>query len=167
MGTVGPVPAGMWKISWGKVSENTLSSHEWIATRIGPKTSTLSIKFRALEVTARHGNDAALMQTYLCRAHLSQLKCLEILELTHGRRGKAVTYFFSDWLLRRLPGLCAWSLAARSWHYAGGSSRLEHLKHLQTGAGSLYSGQLQAGVQLPLLQTLCIDGGDCAQACQD
>ena len=142
-----------------KISKSTLSSLDWIAARIGPGTSTLSIKFWALEVTAGHGKAAALMQAFQGHAHLTQLKCLEILEHTLSDRSTADIALFLDWLLRRMPGLRALNLAARSWRFAGGNIRFEHLQHLQIGAESLYGSELQAGVQLPLLQTLCINGG--------
>ena len=99
------------------------------------------------------------MQAFQGHAHLKQLKCLEILEHTLDGISKCVVQLFSDWLLWRTPGLRALNLAVRSWEFAGGNVRFEHLQHLQLGAGCLHSGQLQAGMQLPLLQTLCITGG--------
>ena len=142
-----------------KIRKSTLSSLDWIAARIGPGTSTLSIKFWALEVTAGHGKEAGLVQAFQGHAHLTQLKCLEILDQTLSDWNMADIALFSDWLLRRTPGLCALNLAAGSWRFAGGDIGLEHLQHLQIGADSLYGSQLQAGMQLPLLQTLCIEGG--------
>ena len=143
----------------GQVSGSTLSSLDWIAARIGPGTSTLSIRFWALDINARHGKEAALVQAFQGHAHLTQLKCLEILDQTLSNRGMAVIALFSDWLLRRVPVLRALNLAASSWRFAGGNISFDHLQHLQIGADSLHGCQLQAAVQLPLLQTLCIDGG--------
>ena len=99
------------------------------------------------------------MQAFKGHAHLTQLKCLEILQQTHYGWGIAVVALFSNWLLGRVPGLRALNLAAGSWRSIGGKIRFEHLRHLQVGAGSLYGCQLQFAVQLPQLQTLCVDGG--------
>ncbi|CAK0782051.1 hypothetical protein CVIRNUC_005539 [Coccomyxa viridis] len=142
-----------------RISESTLSCLEWLAARIGPGTSTLSIRFWPLEGAARHGKEAGLMQAFQGHAHLTQLKCLEIVEQTLSYRGSAVIALFLDWLLKRMPGLCALNLAARSWRVGGGNISLDHLQHLQISADSLEGSQLQAGLQLPLLQTLCINGG--------
>jgi hypothetical protein len=66
---------------------------------------------------------------------------------------------FLDWILEHAVSLEACDLSTgHSPHLAVGTLMSQHLKHLDISAAIFMGGKCQAAKQLPVLETLCVNG---------
>ena len=133
-----------------------LAGLRWAAKRVGPSTQCLELFLSAWQCNKFSRADKKLRAAFgSAHLHLGQLLCL-----------RAYVYCRDDispecpllWLLQCMPNLLALSMGDMPLPPPRIFS-FRSLRHLQLGARSLQS-TFQPAQQLPVLQTLCINGFD-------
>ena len=136
-------------------SQTCLKALEWAAKRMAMTTSLGMVLLPSGPILP-NGAGNPLLNAF------SGLACLRALRLFVYRAsldGHGVYEEFSDWILEHAVSLEACDLSTgHSPRLAAGTMMSQHLKHLDISAASFKGGKCQAAKQLPVLETLCING---------
>lgn len=127
----------------------------WAAKHIGAGTGSLDLCIRAYEGTSRFGGDSMMIHAFARQAQLGHLRCLKS-DLRTVIHKHPLLEVFLYWLVQHAPGLGAISLRQHRIHAANISH--QHLRHLQVKGSAFPSASFHIAAQMPLLETLHIEG---------
>ena len=140
---------------------------EWVAARMGPATTKMTLDLTICELQCFDAWDNHLIAAASKKGSLTNLRCLtlRLLHTIDGQRSahheQAILKGFSRWLLAEAPCLEALSFRQDALIFSslavGGLDRLKHLE-LRTIRPSDTGCLTKRG--LPVLETLCINGLD-------
>ena len=149
---------GMSRIQKEQLTQKIVSSLYWVAARTGPATTNLTLEISTCKPMPGSRYDNPLIKAFSKRQPLKNLRCLTI-RLDDSNDGGQALEVFSEWLLQELqesPRLESLNLCQDSY-FSIAAINLDHLKHLELQAFR-HVNVAHFAAQLPVLQTLCIDG---------
>ena len=147
--------------------QRIIAGLDWVAAHMGPATTKMTLDLMICEQGRPKTCDNHLIAAISKGKPLNNLRCLT-LQLSHSNKGNPSTYVeervlehFLWWMLANAPALEALSLRQDEVScFSFLDVSLDRLKHLELHAIETLQldGNCQTKTELPVLETLCIDG---------